>query len=167
MNPIAENPFAVLSLIAGPAILTNATALLTLMTSNRYGLVVDRWRAVRQEVRQLDPTSHYYETRARNVDRFDKRATFILGAIRLLYTALALLSGSTLVALIGAVLAIYRFEGFVFLAALGIIAGASAVGCIALACTFLFREANLALEQVREESRLLKEHIESIHKMDS
>jgi len=160
MNPMTNNPFAVLSLIAGPAILTNATALLTMMTSNRYGLVVDRWRAVRQEVRQLDPTTHYYETRAKNVDRFDRRARLILAAIRLLYTALAMLSSSTLLALIGAVLAIYRVEGTIFLAAVGIVAGAFAVVCIALACACLFREASLALEQVREESELLKHDIE-------
>jgi hypothetical protein len=164
MNPISDNPFAVLSLIAGPAILTNATALLTLMTSNRYGLVVDRWRALRQEVRQLDPSTHYYERRAKNAERFDRRATHILAAIRLLYTALALLSGSTLLALLGAVFAIYRVEGFGVFAGLGILAGASAVGCIAFACTFLFREANLALQQVREESELLREHIEATGK---
>ena len=38
----ADNLFAVLTLIVAPAVLTNATSVLTLNTSNRFACVVDR-----------------------------------------------------------------------------------------------------------------------------
>ena len=41
---IGGNPFAVLTAIVAPAILTNASSVLALGTSNRLGRVVDRTR---------------------------------------------------------------------------------------------------------------------------
>ena len=39
-----DNPYAVLTLIAAPAILTNASSVLALSTSNRFARAVDRQR---------------------------------------------------------------------------------------------------------------------------
>jgi hypothetical protein len=43
-NMQTTNPFAVLSLIVAPAILTNASCVLVMSTSNRLARVVDRAR---------------------------------------------------------------------------------------------------------------------------
>ena len=43
---VGGNPFAVLTAIVAPAILTNASSVLALGTSNRLGRVVDRTRVV-------------------------------------------------------------------------------------------------------------------------
>ncbi len=46
-----ENPFAILTFIAAPAILTNASSVLALQTSNRFARNVDRMRAI---IKQLE-----------------------------------------------------------------------------------------------------------------
>jgi branched-subunit amino acid transport protein len=43
---LANSPFAVLTAIVAPAILTNASSVLALGTSNRFARVVDRTRVV-------------------------------------------------------------------------------------------------------------------------
>src|SRR5271165_3376471 len=47
---VANNPFAVLTAIVAPAILTNASSVLALGTSNRLGRVVDRTRVVANDI---------------------------------------------------------------------------------------------------------------------
>lgn len=42
MNSIETNPFGVLTFIVAPAILTNASSIMTLSTSNRYNHAFDR-----------------------------------------------------------------------------------------------------------------------------
>ena len=42
VSPLGRSPFAVLTAIVGPAILTNASSVLCLGTSNRIARVVDR-----------------------------------------------------------------------------------------------------------------------------
>ena len=50
----ADNPFAVLTAIVAPAILTNACSVLSLGTSNRIARVVDRTRVVYSGPRNSD-----------------------------------------------------------------------------------------------------------------
>ncbi len=45
-SSIGSNPFAVLTAVVAPAILTNASSVLALGTSNRLARVVDRTRIV-------------------------------------------------------------------------------------------------------------------------
>src|SRR5271157_4475553 len=49
-TPLASNPFAVLTAVVAPAILTNASSVLALGTSNRLARVVDRTRVVAAEL---------------------------------------------------------------------------------------------------------------------
>lgn len=51
MNGDSSNPFAALSLIVAPAILTNASSVLAMSTSNRLARAVDR---ARELARQLE-----------------------------------------------------------------------------------------------------------------
>jgi hypothetical protein len=52
---LATNPFVVLSYVSGPAILTNAAALMLLSTSNRFARAVDRSRALASNSNALSP----------------------------------------------------------------------------------------------------------------
>ena len=54
---VANNPFAVLTAIVAPAILTNACSVLALGTSNRLGRVVDRTRVVAADIAASRPDS--------------------------------------------------------------------------------------------------------------
>jgi len=51
-----SNPFAILSLIVAPAILTNATSVLVMSTSNRLARGVDR---ARELSKQLEGTTDF------------------------------------------------------------------------------------------------------------
>ena len=58
---VADNPFAVLTAIVAPAILTNASSVLALGTSNRLARVVDRTRVVAAELAGFEPASEGYQ----------------------------------------------------------------------------------------------------------
>jgi uncharacterized protein DUF2721 len=49
-----EHPFSVLTAVVAPAILTNASSVLCLGTSNRIARVVDRTREVTAEIANLE-----------------------------------------------------------------------------------------------------------------
>ncbi|HWF02554.1 MAG TPA: hypothetical protein VHA06_02655, partial [Candidatus Angelobacter sp.] len=59
ISPVSDSPFAVLTLIAAPAVFTNASSLLSLGTGNRLGRVVDRTRAVVKDLHgaEIDPAT--------------------------------------------------------------------------------------------------------------
>ena len=65
MNPFELNPFGLLTFIVAPAILTNASSVMALGTSNRFARTVDRVRKLSAllENKQSDPDP---ETAARN-----------------------------------------------------------------------------------------------------
>jgi uncharacterized protein DUF2721 len=54
---VGNNPFAILTAIVAPAILTNASSVLALGTSNRLGRVVDRTRVVYSDLAASSPDS--------------------------------------------------------------------------------------------------------------
>src|ERR1051325_8333934 len=57
MTPFSENPFAALTIVAAPAILTNASSVLCLGTANRLARVVDRTRVVSAELAHVAPNA--------------------------------------------------------------------------------------------------------------
>src|SRR6266567_3733024 len=57
----AGNPFAVLTAIVAPAILTNASSVLALGTSNRLARVVDRTRIVAAQLAAFAPDTADYQ----------------------------------------------------------------------------------------------------------
>ena len=50
MDPLATNPFGILTFIVAPAILTNASSVMALGTSNRFARAIDRARALSSQV---------------------------------------------------------------------------------------------------------------------
>ena len=83
-NVVAGSPFAVLSAIVAPAILTNASSVLALGTSNRLARVVDRTRIVAAQLAPLHV-----------------RAQLLVKALRLFYAGLGLFAASALVSVGG------------------------------------------------------------------
>ena len=64
MQAVATTPFAVLTAVVAPAILTNASSVLALGTSNRVARVVDRTRIVAKELASIDPGNVHYPSLA-------------------------------------------------------------------------------------------------------
>ena len=103
MSGLSENPFAILTAIVAPAVLTNACSVLALGTSNRIARVVDRTRSINVEVSQLPGGSLLLDDLNRQYERLRVRAQLLLRALRIIYAALGGFAASALISVIGAV----------------------------------------------------------------
>ena len=156
---IGSNPFAVLTAIVAPAILTNASSILALGTSNRLGRVVDRTRVVAGELDGFEPGSPEYESWAAQLDRLQVRAQLLLKALRLFYAALGLFAASALVSVSGSIAAYYGQKLlFQVAAAFAVVTGGSAVVGLASGCTVMVHETRLAVRNLAEEARIRAGH---------
>jgi|SRR5262249_50472409 len=155
MSPFNENPFAVMTLIAAPAIMTNAASVLTLGTGNRLGRVVDRSRELARMLHELDPDSHDYEVRIRQLERLQRRSKTVVTALTAFYFAIGSFAVAALISLAGAALASSEFQfGFRAAAGAGLVIGSLAVAALATGCTLLVVETRLAVINLAEEAEL-------------
>jgi hypothetical protein len=77
-SSLVANPFAALTAVAGPAVLTNACSVLALGTSNRLARVVDRTRVVTRQLAEQKPGTKEYESLARQRTRLAVRSHLLL-----------------------------------------------------------------------------------------
>ena len=103
-SQMQSNPFVILTFIVAPAILTNASALMVMSTSNRFARAVDRGRDLS---RQLEAASK--DNSLSLVDRLnsellltEQRAVLLLRAISSFYFSLGGFAFGVLFSLIGA-----------------------------------------------------------------
>ena len=156
---LSDNPFASLSLIAAPAVLTNASSVLALGTSNRFARAIDRARALsallEKETVSADPMTLL---RVRQLNRVERRSLLLLHALRAFYLALGSFAASALISLIGAsvVTSPHRllFRVVVWIATA---TGAVGVGGLVFGCSLLVAETRLAVQNVAEEAKLVRE----------
>jgi hypothetical protein len=156
---VVSNPFAVLTAIVAPAILTNASSVLALGTSNRLGRVVDRTRVVAKEMSALEPDHPDYAKLAAQLVPLSVRGQQLVKALRMFYAALGLFAASALVSVGGSLAAYYShrllFEVAVILAML---TGASAVLGLTIGCVLMIHETQLAVKSLTEEAELRARH---------
>jgi hypothetical protein len=156
-----QNPFAALSLIVAPAILTNAASVLAMSTSNRLARAVDRTRDLaRQLEAEGDPTiarhpglDHERE-HARRLDELtatEHRAVMLLQVLQTFYIALGGFASATLVSLLGAVMASFgRGVLVVSVEILAVLAGIVGVGSLVRGSILLIRETSIAVRVISE-----------------
>lgn len=151
---VAGNPFAVLTAIVAPAILTNASSVLALGTSNRLARVVDRTRVVAAELAASEAEGPEYQIWATQLEPLHVRAQLLLRALRLFYAGLGLFAASALVS-VGGSIAAYYGQRLVFetAAALAILTGASAVIGLSCGCVLMVQETKLAVQNLAEEAK--------------
>lgn len=151
------NPFAAFSLIVAPAILTNASSVLAMSTSNRLARTVDRARDLARQLEAATSPPQDVDARrelARRLEELtatENRSTMLLHVLQSFYFALGGFASSTLAALLGAVLA--RVTGGPILIVLEILAvGAGTVGVAALVrgSIILVRETSIAVRVISE-----------------
>jgi hypothetical protein len=155
-SSVASNPFAVLTAVVAPAILTNASSVLALGTSNRLARVVDRTRIVAAEIAGLKPESPGRNAWAHQLEGLHLRSQLLLKALRLFYAGLGLFAASALVSVGGSAAAYYGqrllFETMV---ALAVVTGTSAVIGLTAGCVLMVRETQIAVKNLTEEARIL------------
>jgi hypothetical protein len=153
-----ESPFAVLTFIAAPALLTNASSLLAMSTINRMLRTRDRMQSLFAQS-ESPPKNEADATRLMaQVDRVEKQGVLLLRALYFIYLALGAFAAATLVTLLGA--ALVQFQGafwFRFLVGLGLLLGFAGVGGLVSGSMTLFRATQISLVNIKEEAALIRE----------
>jgi Protein of unknown function (DUF2721) len=150
---MSNNPFAVLTAIVAPAILTNASSVLALGTSNRLGRVVDRTRIVAAYLASHDPASKDFGEWSSQLSALETRAQMLIKALRLFYAALGLFAASALVSVAGSTAAYYGFHQiFAIVAVIATLTGVSAVIGLSVGCTLMIHETQLAVKSLSHEA---------------
>jgi len=154
---LSENPFAILTAIVAPAVLTNASSVLALGTSNRIARVVDRTRVVNAELIALPAGSPRLDDLNRQYERLRVRAQLLLRALRIIYAGLGGFAASALISVIGAVVTyIARQLAFWIAGAIALAVGIFAVSALVTGCMLMVRETRLALLSIAEEEALAR-----------
>jgi hypothetical protein len=152
---LGNNPFGVLTAIVAPAILTNASSVLALGTSNRLGRVVDRTRVVYADLAATAPGSQEHRDWMEQLAALRTRGQMLLRALRLFYAALGLFAASALVSVGGSVAIFYGSKAlFEIAAGLAVITGASAVVGLAVGGTLMAHETRLAVQSLTAEAEI-------------
>jgi hypothetical protein len=158
--PIVDaNPFAALTLIVAPAVLTNASSVLVLSTSNRFARAIDRARVLAQTLEKPAATADaaLTELRMRQLGRLERRSLMLLMAMRLFYLSLGSFASATLVSVIGAVMA-SAGQRLILQAVevVAAVAGIFGVGGLVFGSAFLVRDTRLAVLNLSEEGDMLR-----------
>src|SRR6266404_5711323 len=97
-NSLTQNPFAVLTFIVAPAIMTNATSVLAMSTINRMLRTRERMHELFAE--SEGATGFRGAAYVDQVNRVERQAILLLRALRLIYTALGGFAAASLVTLL-------------------------------------------------------------------
>ena len=155
----SQNPFAVLTFIAAPAILTSATSVLAMSTINRMLRARER---MHQLLTESEDSSLY---RGANflalVGRAERQGILLLGAMRWIYVGLGAFAAATLVTLLGAVAGQLGSETLLhIIVGAGLLLVFTGVAGLIGGCFNLFRATELTLVNIREEAELLRQRHE-------
>ena len=165
MNGLVDSPYAALSLIAAPAILTNASSVLALGTSNRFARAVDRQRqlsALIDSLRGADAEQGAF--RVVQLRRAERRAELLIRALTSFYVSLGSFAAAALVSLLGA--AVLPAGGTTLSLAvrlLGLTIGLAGVGGLVFGCTLLVRETRVTLASLRDEAAFSRRRFQAQH----
>jgi Protein of unknown function (DUF2721) len=159
------NPFAALSMIVAPAILTNASSVLAMSTSNRLARAVDRARELARQLEGADPHTASAKDDARRLEELDateRRVEMLLLVLRSFYIALGGFASATLASLLGAVLAIYSGGPVVTIfEVIGVGAGMVGVGSLVRGSAILVRETGIAVQVIHKRAATIRSDLAS------
>lgn len=155
-----SNPFAALSLIVAPAILTSATSVLIMSTGTRLARAIDLSRELSRELEQATNFAAAEQQRKlRELDAAGKRALLILKALRSFYLALGCFAVAALLSLLGTVAVLINFRSGVPVTAItGLGAGCVAVMAIVYGLVMLLGDTKLAVTLQEQRTAQLLAH---------
>jgi len=154
---IVESPFAVLTAVVAPALLTNSSTVLVLGLGNRIARVIDRTRTVASVMARVDKNSELYQRLQEQRGHLKRRSQMLGKALRLGYAAVGAFAAETLIAVLGGV---FVHDGFILAARIaGLVAlaiGFGSVGSLVCACVYMVHETALALDNLAEEAKTVE-----------
>jgi hypothetical protein len=102
IDTVVQNPFAVITIIAAPAILTNASSILTLSTSTRLMRCLDRINTLTGHLDRHEISKELRAVYLEQTELSHRQARQFLGALRWIYVALGAFAIASFLALMGA-----------------------------------------------------------------
>jgi len=157
ITPVSDSPFAVLTLIAAPAVFTNASSVLALGTGNRLARVVDRTRTLVRELHGTEADKPTKELWVRHLGRLEQRGALLVRAMSFFYGAIGCFAAASVVSILGAsvVSTQYRWP-FQVIVGISFVAGTVGFLGLAVGCSLLVNETRLALRSIYEEAELAR-----------
>ena len=154
MNVLTENPFIVLTVIVAPAVLTNASAVMSLTTSNRIARAVDRGRALVAELSSPEPMpGDRRQFRLREIGVSQQRAVLLIRAMAMFQFACGGFAMTTVLALFGAALGLLGIsEVNIAALTLVLVCKTMAVTGVVRGSFLLIRESRMAYSVLRQEA---------------
>jgi Protein of unknown function (DUF2721) len=163
MADLSQNPFALLSLIAAPAVLTNSASVLVMSTTNRFLRASERMRALSVRVEEKKLTPGLRALVRKQVDRTERQAVLLLSALRAAYIAIGSFASASLISILGAGLASTSLNvGFHAMAALALAVGVVGASALVVACVRLLAATRLSMLNMSEEAALIRSHEETL-----
>ncbi len=155
-NLLTQNPFAVLTFIVAPAILTNATSVLAMSTINRMLRARERMHELYSQSESA--TTEHGKNFLEQVSRVERQGILLLSAMRWIYISLGAFAAASLVTLLGAVSGQIGNSGLVHaIISAGLLLGLIGVAGLIGGCFNLFRATQLSVMNIRDEARLIRE----------
>lgn len=154
-SSLTQNPFAILTFIAAPAILTNAASVMAMSTINRMLRTRERMQQLLEQA-EADGRSQR-ENFVAQVNRVELQGELLLKAMAWIYTAFGGFAAATLVTLLGALAG--QFDQGTFMpvvAGAGLVLGLVGVTGLVVGAAFLFRATRLSLVSIQEEAELIR-----------
>ncbi len=146
----SDSAFAVLSFLAAPAILTNASTILALGTSNRLARAADRARlAAISIVSSPNVSDPLVVLQQQDFQNSTRRATLLIQALRRFYLAAGAFAAATCIALLGAFADYFHITLFDPISQVAtIVAALVGVGGLAHGAVTLLQETRIALQSL-------------------
>jgi hypothetical protein len=157
MDPLNVNPFSLLTFIAAPAILTNASSVNALSTSNRLARSMDRARAISRQIEEHDDDADGGNAvRLTILKLAERRTLLIVRALTCFYIAIGSFAAASLISLLGAVFVAAQQDLLRQVTlAISLCAGIVGVGGLTCGSGLLVFETRMALRGMAEETRFL------------
>ena len=155
---LSQSPFAIVTFIVAPAMLTNASSVLAMSTINRMLRTRDRMAELFKQSESPDVPAAKRGYLVVQVDRLERQGLLLLWALRWIYLALGSFAAATLVTLVAAALEQAHLVGLYRpITLFGLAAGVMGVGSLILGTIKLFQATRLSLVSIREEASIIRQ----------
>lgn len=157
MDFLNANPFSLLTFIAAPAILTNASSVNVLSTSNRLARSMERARAISIQIEEHDDGDDGGNAvRLKLLKYAERRTLLIVRALTCFYVAIGSFAAASLISLLGAVFVAAQQDLLRQITlVVSLCAGIVGVGGLMVGSGLLVFETRMALRGMAEETRFL------------
>ncbi len=148
---LQSNPFLMLTFIVAPAILTNASALMVLSTTNRFARAIDRGRELSRQIEDVDKNAPVVDRLDSELKVTEKRAVYLLKATRGFYASLGGFAFAALISLLGSAMVSIQVHALDrVLAFAAVVSMFIAVGGLISGSILLFYETRLVVNILQD-----------------